>query len=147
MSTVTYVPTKELRSGDLILVDGSTIEVCSVELAVGDAGAYQVTTCCVSGNMDQWDDVTHRWEPDTEWVVLNFTRQGEATVDTPYVQMRMGDVDWFAEAVEDAIDAAARRYGVDAADVRDALEGRIPSARTPRESIERVASDLAEEAR
>ena len=70
MSTITHIPTYQLREGDLLLVGASMVSVETVEIDAMDDDAYWITACCISGNFDQWDNPV-RVEADRTWQVLN----------------------------------------------------------------------------
>jgi hypothetical protein len=72
--------------------------------------------------------------------------QASRVLNTPYDDVPVGDVEWYDPAIEAAIEAAASRHRVSPEAISDLLEERIPPAKTPAESIDLAASEIARSA-
>jgi hypothetical protein len=74
MSTVDYIKARELRPGDVVLVDSSMIIIESIEPDEWDEDVFIVETSCASGNMEQWNGTSCRWAGSDDRRVLDLAR-------------------------------------------------------------------------
>ncbi len=70
MSTITHIPTHQLREGDTLLAGASMVSVETVAPDTMDDDVCWITAACISGNFDQWDGPV-RADRDATWQVLN----------------------------------------------------------------------------